>query len=36
MTEHTQLWLYRCWDEYIAAGNWAEYRANAPQPVDVV
>ncbi len=32
MTEHTQLWMYRCWAEYMAADTWAEYRNNAPQP----
>ncbi|MGE0058491.1 MAG: aromatic ring-hydroxylating dioxygenase subunit alpha [Dehalococcoidia bacterium] len=36
MTEHTQLWMYRCWDEYMAADSWAEYRANAPQALDVL
>jgi phenylpropionate dioxygenase-like ring-hydroxylating dioxygenase large terminal subunit len=35
--EHGQRWLYRAWTEWMAAGDWAELKANhAPPPIGAV
>jgi phenylpropionate dioxygenase-like ring-hydroxylating dioxygenase large terminal subunit len=30
--EHCQLWLYRCWAEYMAASDWNDLRRNHSRP----
>jgi hypothetical protein len=30
--EHAQLWMYRVWAEFMAAGSWPELRASADEP----
>ena len=33
INEHPQLWHYRCWSEWMAAGSWADLKANhSPTP----
>lgn len=32
ISEHSQMWIYTSWEEYMAAATWDEYRAHAPQP----
>jgi phenylpropionate dioxygenase-like ring-hydroxylating dioxygenase large terminal subunit len=32
VTEHAQLWHYRAWAEWMAAGSWDDLRANHSQP----
>jgi hypothetical protein len=30
ITEHSQVWIYTCWAEYMSAPTWDAYRAAAP------
>jgi phenylpropionate dioxygenase-like ring-hydroxylating dioxygenase large terminal subunit len=32
VNEHAQLWLYRCWAEYMSAGSWSELKENHSRP----
>jgi hypothetical protein len=28
VNEHSQLWYYKCWTEWMAAASWRELKAN--------
>ena len=30
--EHAQLWMYRCWAEYMSADSWSDLRAHHAEP----
>lgn len=32
VNEHAQLWMYRCWAEYLKAENWDDLRRNHSRP----
>lgn len=32
VNEHAQLWLYRCWSEYMTAASWADLKKNHSLP----
>jgi nitrite reductase/ring-hydroxylating ferredoxin subunit len=32
--EHAQLWMYRCWRDYIMAESWPDLRANHSRPTE--
>ena len=34
VNEHPQLWQWRCWGDWMAAGSWAELKANHIRPSD--
>jgi phenylpropionate dioxygenase-like ring-hydroxylating dioxygenase large terminal subunit len=36
VNEHAQLWLYRCWADFIAAPSWTELRKNHSRPEGVL
>ncbi len=36
VNEHAQLWLYRCWSEYMGASSWAELKENHSRPEGIL
>jgi phenylpropionate dioxygenase-like ring-hydroxylating dioxygenase large terminal subunit len=36
VNEHAQLWLYRCWADFMAAPNWSELKKNHIRPEGIL